>query len=94
MNDSLEPTGAPEGNALPYLAIIGVTLLLCFAWLLTGSLVLTMAIILLGLLHLARYFPEAERFVQGDPLLIWLRRMAPLIILGIATLVWAVRDMH
>ncbi len=82
---------APEGEQYAYGAIIGMSALLCFAWLLTGSLVLTMIIIVLGLLHLARHFPEAEAFVAADPGLLWLRRFAPLIIIGIATLILAVR---
>ncbi|HMQ31768.1 MAG TPA: hypothetical protein PKD53_13660 [Chloroflexaceae bacterium] len=82
---------APEGNSSAYMAIIGTSALLCFAWLLTGSLMLTLFIIALGLLHLARHFPEAEAFVAADPVLVWLRRASPLIIIGIATLVLAVR---
>lgn len=91
-----EPQGAgpPEGNPAAYLGIVGVSVLLCFAWLLTGSLVLTLVIIALGLLHLARHFPEAERLVSADPLLLWLRRMAPLIILSIATLVLVARSLR
>jgi hypothetical protein len=84
----------PEGNPAAYLGIVGISVLLCFAWLLTGSLMLTLMIIALGLLHLARHFPDAERFVASDPLLLWLRRMAPLIILGIATLVLAARSLR
>ncbi len=79
------------GNPMAYLAIIGTSALLCFAWLLTGSLMLTLIIIALGMLHLARHFPEAEAFVANDPLLIWLRRFSPLIILCIATAVLAAR---
>ena len=73
------------------MAIIGMSALLCLAWLLTGSLMLTLVIIALGLLHLARHFPDAEAFVAADPVLRWLRRAAPLIIIGIATLILAVR---
>lgn len=82
---------APEGNGYAYGAIIGMSALLCFAWLLTGSLVLTMMIIALGVLHLARHFPEAEAFVSSDPLLLWLRRASPAIIIGIAAVAMAVR---
>lgn len=71
-----------------YLSIIGTTLLLCFAWLLTGSLVLTLMIIALGMLHLARYFPEAEAFISHDPLLVWLRRASPVIIIVITIIVF------
>ena len=81
----------PEGANYPYWAIIGMSALLCFAWLLTGSLILTLMIIVLGLLHLARHFPEAEAFVTSDPGLVWLRRATPVIIIGIATLALAVR---
>lgn len=84
----------PEGNPAAYLGIVGISALLCFAWLLTGSIVLSLLIIALGLLHLARHFPEAEQFVAADPLLLWLRRMAPVIILGIVTLVVAARNMR
>lgn len=83
--------GNPTGNSYAYWAIIGMSALLCFAWLLTGSLMLTLVIIALGLLHLARHFPEAEAFVASDPVLLWLRRASPAIILGIATLILAVR---
>jgi len=78
-------------NGAAYLAIIGMSALLCFAWLLTGSLVLTLIIIALGSLHLARHFPDAERFVAGDPLLLWLRRFAPAIIICLVTVAAAVR---
>ena len=50
-----------------------------------------MVIIALGMLHLARHFPPAEAFVASDPTLVWLRRLSPLIILGIASLVLATR---
>jgi hypothetical protein len=82
---------APKGDSQPYWAIIGMSILLCFAWLLTGSLMLTLFIIALGLLHLARHFPDAEAFVSADPVLVWLRRASPAIIIGIATLILAVR---
>jgi hypothetical protein len=83
--------GSPSGDPMAYLAIIGTTALLCFAWLLTGSLMLTLIIIALGMLHLARHFPAAEAFVASDPILVWLRRFSPLIILCIATLVLGLR---
>lgn len=91
MGDKPPDQKSPTGNPLPYWAIIGTSLLLCFAWLLTGSLMLTLVIIILGMLHLARYFPEAEAFVSADPLLVWLRRFSPLIVLAIFALVLAVR---
>ncbi len=81
----------PEGEPYAYLGIVGISALLCFAWLLTGSLVLTLLIIALGLLHLARHFPEAEAFVVQDPLLLQVRRFSPLIILFITTIAIAVR---
>jgi hypothetical protein len=81
----------PSGNVLPYFAIIGTTALLCFAWLLTGSLVLTLIIIVLGLLQLARYFPDAEQIISADPILLWIRRYSPLIVLAIAGLALAIR---
>jgi hypothetical protein len=82
---------SPTGNPMAYWAIVGTSALLCFAWLLTGSLILTLIIIALGMLHLARHFPEAEALVARDPVLIWLRRFSPLIIICIATLVLATR---
>jgi hypothetical protein len=81
----------PEGNARAYGAIIGVSALLCFAWVFTGSVMLTLLILVLGLLHLAQHFPEAEAVISADPLLVWVRRVSPLIILGIATLLLVVR---
>jgi fucose permease len=77
-------------NNQVYFAIAGVSALLCFALLLTSSFWLTMAIMLLGGLHLARHFPDAEVFIAADPLLVWLRRVSPLIILGIFGAVLAI----
>jgi hypothetical protein len=71
------------GDARIYWAIVGLSALLCLAWMMTGSFWLTMAVMLLGGLHLARYFPYAEAFIADDPLLVWTRRISPLIILGI-----------
>ncbi len=82
---------SPSGDPKAYLAIIGTTALLCFAWLLTGSLMLTLIIIALGMLHLARHFPGAEAFVARDPILVWLRRNSLLIIIGIVALVLVLR---
>ena len=73
-----------------YYAIAGVAALLCFALLLTSSFWLTLAILALGGLHLARHFPEAEALIVADPLLVWLRRVSPLIILGIFGAVLAI----
>jgi hypothetical protein len=72
-----------SGNPHIYVAIGGVAALLCFALLLTSSIWLTMAVMLLGFLHLAQYFPSAEAIIADDPVLLWLRRISPLIILGI-----------
>jgi fucose permease len=72
-----------SGNPYIYVAIAGVAALLCFALLLTGSVWLTMAVMMLGFLHLAQYFPSAEAIISEDPVLLWLRRVSPLIILGI-----------
>ena len=47
------------------------------------SLMLTMAIMVLGFLHLAQFFPAAEAIVTGDPILLWLRRSSFVIVLGI-----------
>jgi hypothetical protein len=66
-----------------YWAIIGVSALLMFSWMMTGNFFLTLAVLILGGLHLAREFPEAEAFIAADPLLLWLRRLSPLIVLGI-----------
>jgi hypothetical protein len=57
--------------------------LLCFAWMMTGNFFLTMAILILGGLHLAREFPSAEAIIADDPALRWLRSVSPLIVLGI-----------
>jgi hypothetical protein len=73
-----------------YTAIVGISALLCFALLLTSSFWLTMAILALGGLHLARYFPDAEAFISADPVLVWLRRASPLIILFIFGAVMAI----
>lgn len=77
-----------------YIAIIGVSALLCFSLLLTSSFWLTMAIMTLGLLHMARYFPHMEAFIVSDPLLLWLRRISPLIILGIYGIVYVTHSLH
>jgi hypothetical protein len=82
------------GDARIYYAIMGVSALLCFALLLTSSFWLTMAILLLGGLHLARYFPSAEAFIAADPLLVWLRRLSPLIILAIFGAVLAINSLR
>jgi hypothetical protein len=89
MEDEPKRPKAPTGDPLAYWAIIGTTVLLCFAWLLTSSLMLTLIIIALGMLHLARHFPEAEAFVAADPILLWLRRYSMLIILVIFAFVLA-----
>lgn len=70
-------------SASVYWAIVGISALLCFALLLTSNFWFTVAIVALGCLHAARYFPEIEAFIVSDPLLVGLRRISPLIILGI-----------
>jgi hypothetical protein len=80
------------GDHRIYIAIVGLSALLCFAFLLTGSFWLTIAVVLLGFLHLARYFPVAEDFIAADPILIWLRRISPLIIIGIFAMVFLIRQ--
>ena len=80
----------PKNDNHIYFAIAGISALLCFALLLTSSFWLTMAIMLLGGLHLARHFPDAEAFIAADPLLVGLRRISPLIILGIFGIVMAI----
>lgn len=76
-------------NRRIYFAIAGVSALLCFALVLTGSFWLTLVIWILGFLHLAQHFPSAEAIVAQDPILLWLRRVTPLIILGIFGIVLA-----
>ncbi len=65
-----------------YLTIAGVAALRCFAFLMTNSFWLTLVVLLLGFLHIARYFPVAEQLVAGDAALRWRRRRLslPLII--------------
>lgn len=83
--------GPDMGNHLTYWSIIGITLLLCFAWLLTGSLVLTSLIILLGLLHLAQFFPSAEAIVCADPILPAIRRFSLLLVIVITAIALIIR---
>jgi hypothetical protein len=73
----------PKDDRHIYATIIGLSALLCFALLLTGSFWLTVAIMAIGCLHAARYFPQVEEFITSDPLLVGLRRISPLIVLGI-----------
>lgn len=82
-----EPPPSPDANPAIYMGIVGMSALLCFAWLLTGSAILTLMIIVLGGLHLAQYFPEAEQFIRGDPALLLLRRFSALIVVVIFGLV-------
>jgi hypothetical protein len=81
----------PQSETPTYWAIVGVSLLLCFAFMATGSLWLTLMIMVLGLLHLARHFPAAEAIIAADPILVWLRRLSPLIIVTLITAVAATR---
>ncbi|OAN47248.1 hypothetical protein A6A03_00440 [Chloroflexus islandicus] len=81
MDEPQRSNGPDMGNQLTYWSIVGITALLCFAWLLTGSLVLTLIIIVLGLLHLAQFFPDAEALIRADPILLALRRFSlPLVL--------------
>ncbi|MEN9936650.1 MAG: hypothetical protein RLZZ387_3229 [Chloroflexota bacterium] len=66
-----------------YLTIIGVSALLVFAFLLTGSFWLTNVVMVLGCLHIARHFPSADAIVENDIALKYLRRFSPLIVVGI-----------
>ncbi len=66
-----------------YLSIIGLAALLCFAFMLTASFWMTMVVLLLGCLHLARHFPVADEIVRNDIALRWLRRLTPLIVVAI-----------
>ncbi len=72
-----------SGAAPIYLSIIGLSALLCFAFMMTGSFWMTTVVLVLGCLHLAQYFPAADEIVQNDIALRWLRRLTPLIIFGI-----------
>jgi uncharacterized BrkB/YihY/UPF0761 family membrane protein len=83
--------GPDMGNHLTYWSIIGMTLLLCFAWLLTGSVVLTLIIIVLGLLHLAQFFPDAEEIVRADPILLTIRRFSLLLVILITAMALLIR---
>lgn len=64
-------------------AIITLSIVLCGAWLFTGSVWLTIAVLVLGLLHGVGDFPAVEAVIASDPLLVWLRRVSPLIVPGI-----------
>lgn len=84
-----QPREPSTGQARTYWVISGISALLMFAWLMTGNFFLTLAVLILGGLHLAREFPAAEEVIATDPLLLWIRRLSPLIILlifGIATI--------
>lgn len=81
----MEPPPPEEPQV--YIAIVGMSALLCFALLLTNSAWLTLAIMMIGCLHLARYFPHIEAFILTDPLLFWLRRLSPILILAIVGIV-------
>ncbi len=83
--------GPDMGNHLTYWSIIGMSLLLCFAWMLTGSIVLTLIIIVLGLLHLAQFFPDAEELVRADPILLTIRRFSLLLVILITAMALFIR---
>ncbi|WP_232280758.1 hypothetical protein [Chloroflexus aggregans] len=92
MMDEPQSTNDPEmGNHFTYWSIVGISALLCFAWLLTGSLTLTLIIIVLGLLHLAQFFPIAEAIVRSDPILLTIRRFSLLFVLVITGIAIAIR---
>ncbi|WP_298820622.1 hypothetical protein [Chloroflexus sp.] len=91
MDEPQRSNGPDMGNHLTYWSIVGITALLCFAWLLTGSLVLTLIIIVLGLLHLAQFFPDAEVFVRSDPILLGLRRFSLVLVLIITVIAVTIR---
>jgi hypothetical protein len=74
-----------------YLTIIGVSALLIFAFMLTGSFWLTTTVMVLGCLHIARHFPSANALVENDIALKWLRRFSPLIVVGIFLFMLATR---
>jgi hypothetical protein len=80
--------GPSSSNARTYWVIIGLSALLMFSWMMTGNFFLTLAVLILGSLHLAREFPEAEALISADPLLLWTRRLSPLIVLGIFGIVF------
>jgi uncharacterized membrane protein len=73
----------PEQLATAYWSIVGVAALLIFAFLLTSSIWMTAVVLVLGLLHVARHFPDIEAIIQSDSALVWLRRISPLIVIGI-----------
>ena len=85
--DKPEPT-----DTSIYLTIIGVSGLLMFAFLLTGSFWLTTIVMVLGCLHIARHFPAAEAIIENDIALKWLRRFSPLIVVAIFFFLLAVRS--
>jgi hypothetical protein len=77
----------PQADWTGYGAIILASITLCAAWLMSGSIWLTMAILMLGMLHIGKEFPAIEAVIAQDPLLVWLRRVSPLIVLGIFAMV-------
>ncbi len=84
----------PQADWTAYGAIIVVSITLCLAWLVTGSIWFTTSITLLGLLYIAGEFPGVSAIIAQDPLLNGVRRAAPLIVLvmfGIILLINAVR---
>jgi hypothetical protein len=87
-------SGRPEADWTAYGAIIVVSITLCLAWVITGSIWLTLSITLLGLVYIAGEFPGAREIVAADPLLNGVRRAAPLIAIamfGLMLLVSAMR---
>ena len=82
----------PERFA-PFVAIIVMTLLLSAAWLLTGSLWLTVIIMVLGLLNMAPAFPDVEAVVREDAVLSGLRRWSLALALLITALAALMRTL-
>ncbi|WP_026370718.1 hypothetical protein [Kallotenue papyrolyticum] len=76
----------PQADWTAYLAIVMVSLTLCLAWLLTGSIWLTAGITVLGLLSIAGELPHLREIIAADPWLDGTRRAAPLIVLGVLLL--------
>jgi fucose permease len=78
----------PQNPLHVYIAIAGISALLCFAFVLTSSIWLTIAIVMLGIMQLGPFFPIVEEFIAADPLLLGVRRFSLLIIVLIFGIVW------
>lgn len=84
---------AMPSPSAPFTAIVVMSLLLSAAWLLTGSLWLTVIIMLLGLLNMAPAFPDLEAAVRDDALLRGLQRWSLPLALLITALAAAARSL-